>query len=143
MRTGASCRKPGANISWERSCGQPSERNVPRSPPRPLQGGCQIDLGMIKQEGSLDGKFLLSANDENLPVKSLALGYKQLLAVDRAFRTLKSSLLLRPMYLSKDDRNRSHCSLSTALAGRKKPWTGFNSGLKTSIKKLEADQFQD
>jgi transposase len=82
---------------------------------------------MIKQEWSLDGKFLLSANDENLSVKSLALGYKQLLAVDRAFRTLKSSLLLRPMYLSKDDRNRSHCSFQ-------QPWlVGESPGLGSTL----------
>ena len=38
----------------------------------------------------------------------IALGYKQLLEVERAFRTLKSTLGLRPVYHSRDDRIRSH-----------------------------------
>ena len=52
--------------------------------------------------------YLLSTSDESLSVEDIALGYKQLLEVERAFRTLKSSLSLRPIYHSKDDRIRSH-----------------------------------
>ena len=43
-----------------------------------------------------------------MSVEDVALGYKQLLEVERAFRTLKSSLSLRPIYHSKDDRICSH-----------------------------------
>jgi len=39
------------------------------------------------------------------------LGYKQLLEVERSFRTLKGPLSLRPVYHSKDDRIRSHVLL--------------------------------
>jgi len=38
-------------------------------------------------------------------------GYKLLLEVERAFRSLKSTLNLRPVYQSKDDRIRSHVIL--------------------------------
>jgi transposase len=71
-------------------------------------GKFKIDLAKVKQEEALDGKFLLSTSDESLSVEDIALGYKQLLEVERAFRTLKSSLSLRPIYHSKDDRIRSH-----------------------------------
>lgn len=71
-------------------------------------GKLKIDLAKLKQEEALDGKFLLSTSDESLSVEDIALGYKQLLEVERAFRTLKSSLSLRPVYHSKDDRIRSH-----------------------------------
>lgn len=71
-------------------------------------GKLKIDLPKVKQEEALDGKYLLSTSDESLSVEDIALGYKQLLEVERAFRTLKSSLSLRPIYHSKDDRIRSH-----------------------------------
>jgi transposase len=51
---------------------------------------------------------LLSTSDQHLSAKDIALGYKQLLEVKRAFRTLKSTMCLRPVYHSKDDRIRSH-----------------------------------
>jgi hypothetical protein len=71
-------------------------------------GKFKIDLAKVKQEEALDGKYLLSTSDESLSVEDVALGYKQLLEVERAFRTLKSSLSLRPIFHSKDDRIRSH-----------------------------------
>jgi len=71
-------------------------------------GKFKIDLAKVKQEEALDGKYLLSTSDESLSVEDVALGYKQLLEVERAFRTLKSSLALRPIYHLKDDRIRSH-----------------------------------
>ncbi|RPJ10283.1 MAG: IS1634 family transposase [Deltaproteobacteria bacterium] len=71
-------------------------------------GKFKIDLAKVKQEEALDGKYLLSTSDESLSVEDVALGYKQLLEVERAFRTLKSSLSLRPIYHSKDDRICSH-----------------------------------
>ena len=71
-------------------------------------GKLKIDLAKLKQQEALDGKYLLSTSDGSLSVEDIALGYKQLLEVERAFRTLKSSLSLRPIYHSKDDRIRSH-----------------------------------
>jgi len=71
-------------------------------------GKLKIDIAKVKQEETLDGKYLLSTSDESLSVEDIALGYKQLLEVERAFRTLKSSLSLRPIYHSKDERIRSH-----------------------------------
>lgn len=81
-------------------------------------GRLKIDLAKVKQEESLDGKYLLSTSDESLSTEDIAIGYKQLLEVERAFRTLKSSLSLRPVYHSKDERIRSHvliCWLSLLL----------------------------
>ena len=71
-------------------------------------GRLKIDLAKVKQQEKLDGKYLLSTSDSHLSAKDIALGYKQLMEVERAFRTLKSTLCLRPMYHSKDDRIRSH-----------------------------------
>ena len=46
-----------------------------------------------------------------LPTEDVALGYKQLLNVEVAFRTLKSSLDLRPVYHRKEERIRAHVLL--------------------------------
>jgi transposase len=71
-------------------------------------GGLKLLRAKIREEERLDGKFLLSSSCETLSAEDIALGYKQLLDVERAFRTLKSSLDLRPVYHSKDERIRAH-----------------------------------
>jgi len=43
--------------------------------------------------------------------EEIALGYKQLLEVERAFRSLKQTLELRPLYHRKDERIRTHVTL--------------------------------
>jgi len=74
-------------------------------------GSLKIDKAKVKQEEKLDGKYLLSTSDKSLSAEDVALGYKQLMEVERAFRTLKSTLSLRPVYHTKDDRIRSHVML--------------------------------
>lgn len=71
-------------------------------------GKLKIDKAKVRHDEKLDGKYLLSTSDQHLSAEDIALGYKQLLEVERAFRTLKSSLSLRPVYHSKDERIRSH-----------------------------------
>jgi len=71
-------------------------------------GKLKIDKAKVKQDEKLDGKYLLSTSDKSLSPTDVALGYKQLMEVERAFRTLKSTLSLRPVYHTKDDRIRSH-----------------------------------
>lgn len=74
-------------------------------------GVIKINQAKVKAEEELDGKYLLSTSDESLSPEEVALGYKQLLEVERAFRTLKTTLELRPMYHHKDERIRAHVLL--------------------------------
>ena len=74
-------------------------------------GKLKVDKAKIKIAEKLDGKYLLSTSDKSLSAKDVALGYKQLIEVERAFRTLKSTLSLRPVYHTKDERIRSHVML--------------------------------
>jgi len=74
-------------------------------------GKLRMDKGKVREEEKLDGKYLLSTSDMSLSAEDIALGYKQLMEVERAFRTLKTTISLRPMYHSKDDRIRSHVLL--------------------------------
>nr|WP_243646825.1 hypothetical protein [Melghiribacillus thermohalophilus] len=47
-------------------------------------------------------------SDDTLSVEDVALGYKQLLPVENAFRILKSTLHLRPIYHRLEERIRAH-----------------------------------
>jgi transposase len=74
-------------------------------------GSIKIDKGKIREEAHLDGKYILSTSDDTLTPEDIALGYKQLLEVERAFRTLKTTLDLRPVYHRKDERIEAHVFL--------------------------------
>jgi len=74
-------------------------------------GQMRINMAKVRQDEKLDGKYLLSTSDRHLSAEDIALGYKQLLEVEQAFRTLKTTLELRPVYHSRDDRIRSHILL--------------------------------
>jgi hypothetical protein len=74
-------------------------------------GLLRIDAAAIAREANLDGKYLLSTSDPTLSAEDLALGYKQLLEVERGWRELKTTPDLRPVYHRREDRIRSHILL--------------------------------
>lgn len=81
-------------------------------------GLLRIDRAAVKAEEHLDGKFLLRTSDPTLSVEDIALGYKQLLEIERAWRDMKSTLDLRPVYHHLERRIRAHvllCWLSLLL----------------------------
>ena len=79
---------------------------------RELQDGqLRINRTLLEEEAKLDGKFLLSTTDPSLSAEDVALGYKQLSEVEDAFRTLKTTLELRPIYHHLPDRIRAHVLL--------------------------------
>jgi len=75
------------------------------------RGRLVVDAQKVKAEERVDGKFLLSTSDDSLSVEDVALGYKQLLEVERGWRDFKHVLDLRPVYHRKDDRIRAHVLL--------------------------------
>lgn len=74
-------------------------------------GNLKIGRQVVKEAERLDGKYLIRTSDDTLSVEDIALGYKQLMEVEAAFRTLKTTLDLRPVYHRKDERIRSHVLL--------------------------------
>jgi transposase len=72
------------------------------------QGSPRIDRRKLREEARLDGKYLVRTSDDTLAAEDVALGYKQLAEVERAFRSLKHDLDLRPVYHRLDERIRSH-----------------------------------
>ena len=74
-------------------------------------GLLRIDKAKIKTETNLDGKYLLRSSDPKLSAQDIALGYKQLLQVERGWRDMKSVLDLRPVYHRLEERIRAHVIL--------------------------------
>jgi transposase len=74
-------------------------------------GQLRVNRALLDEEAKLDGKFLLSTTDPSLSAEDVALGYKQLFEVENAFRTLKTTLELRPIYHHLPDRIRAHVLL--------------------------------
>ena len=101
-------------------------------------GLLRIDKARIKTEENLDGKYLLRSSDPDLSAEDIALGYKQLLEVERGWRDMKQVLDLRPVYHRREDRIRAHvilCWLALLLirvtentAGR--PWNKIRADLQ-------------
>jgi Transposase DDE domain len=74
-------------------------------------GRLVVDQQKVRAEERVDGKFLLSSSDDSLTAEDIALGYKQLIEVERGWRTLKHTLELRPVYHRKEERIRAHVLL--------------------------------
>jgi Transposase DDE domain len=74
-------------------------------------GLLRTDAGKVKAEENLDGKYLLRTSDPKLTAEDIALGYKQLLEVERGWRDLKQVIDLRPVYHRKEERIRAHLTL--------------------------------
>jgi hypothetical protein len=79
---------------------------------RQTPGGLlRVDRAAVRAEAHLDGKFLLRSSDPTLTAEDIALGYKQLLQVERGWRDMKTTLDLRPVHHRKEDRIRAHVQL--------------------------------
>jgi len=74
-------------------------------------GKLRIDTAKVKTEANLDGKYLLRSSDPTLSATDIAVGYKQLLEVERGWRDMKSIIDLRPVYHRLEDRIRAHVVL--------------------------------
>ena len=87
---------------------------------RTTTGGLlRIDSAAVKAEARLDGKYLLRSSDPKLSAEDIAVGYKQLLEVERGWRDMKSILDLRPVHHRLEQRIRAHvllCWLALLLA---------------------------
>jgi len=77
----------------------------------------QVDIEQLESEAIYDGKYVLRTNTE-LEAKEVALAYRDLWQIERAFRHLKTTLEVRPIYHWNEDRIRGHvcvCFLALVL----------------------------
>jgi transposase len=108
-------------------------------------GVLKIDRAKAKKEEHLDGKYILSTSDDSLSPEDVALGYKQLMEVERAFRTLKTTLDLRPVYHRKDERITAHvflCFLALLLVRTAERKTGLTwDKIRSVMERLHLGEF--
>ena len=121
--------------------GKPGLKRFLRTTPGGL---LRIDKQKIRTEANLDGKYLLRCSDPHLSAEDIALGYKQLLEVERGWRDMKQILDLRPVYHRREDRIRAHvllCWLALLLIRAAEttaggPWTWQR--IRTELQRLHA-----
>lgn len=94
-----------------RACALRISRRFGRYVRQLRNGSLELNRGTVAQEERLDGKYLIHTSDQSLSTEEVALGYRQLLQVERGWRDLKQQLELRPMFHRKEDRIRSHILL--------------------------------
>jgi transposase len=75
-------------------------------------GELRIDQAAVERAQKNDGKFVVHSNDDTLSAEDMALGYKQLMRVEQAWRDLKSVLRMRPVYHWRPHRIHAHVSLT-------------------------------
>lgn len=108
-------------------------------------GLLRLDAAAVKAEQRLDGKYLLRSSDPTLPAEDIALGYKQLLEIERGWRDMKSTLDLRPVYHRREDRIRAHillCWLALLLIRVAETTTGHTwTKIRTEIERIHLGMF--
>ena len=71
----------------------------------------RVDRAAVRAEAHLDGEFLLRSSAPTLSAEDSALGYKQLLRVERGWLDMKTTLDPRPVHHRKQDCIRAHVQL--------------------------------
>ena len=99
------------NKSGKASCKLEIHPTLGRYLKRDRRGRLVIDYKRVQAEERLDGKYLVITSDETLSTEDVALSYKQLAEVERAWRSLKTHLDLRPMNHRKAGRIKAHVLL--------------------------------
>ena len=108
-------------------------------------GLLRVDAKKIAAETNLDGKYLLRTSDPHLTSEDIALGYKQLLEVERGWRDMKQVLDLRPVYHRREERIRAHvllCWLALLLIRIAENTSGQTwNQIRTQVQRLHAITF--
>ncbi len=99
-------------VHSKRSCQLRASRRYGKYLRTTPTGKLHIDRGAIRRAVRLDGKFVVHSNDDTLTAADLALGYKQLMRVEEAWRTLKSGLRMRPVFHWAPHRIHAHIALT-------------------------------
>jgi hypothetical protein len=108
-------------------------------------GLLRIDATKVKAETNLDGKYLLRCSDPHLSAEDIAVGYKQLLEVERGWRDMKQVIDLRPVYHRLEERIRAHvtlCWLALLLVRITETTTGNTwPTIRTELQRLHVGTF--
>lgn len=95
----------------KRTCELLTSRRYGRFLRQSSGGALAIHRAAVCAEARLDGKWVVTSNDDSLSAEDLALGYKQLMRVEECWRTMKSGLRTRPVFHWTPHRICAHISL--------------------------------
>jgi transposase len=95
----------------KRTCELVSSRRYGRYLRQTPSGVPKVDRAAVAAQAALDGKWVITSNDDTLSAEDLALGYKQLLRVEECWRSMKSGLRTRPVFHWTAHRICAHISL--------------------------------
>jgi Transposase DDE domain len=110
------------------------------------QGRPSIDGAKVRRAAQLDGKFVLTTNDDSLSAADIALGYKGMWIIEACFRKMKTTGLgIRPMFHWTPRRIVAHVKLCTlalmiqraAEIAAEAPW----SQLADALERLKAVRY--
>src|SRR3954447_7522298 len=109
-------------------------------------GRPHLDKAKIRRAEQLDGKFVLTTNDDTLSVADIALGYKGMWIIEGCFRKMKTTgLEVRPMFHWMPHRITAHvrlCVLALMIQRAAEIATGLPWGrLATLLERLEAVRY--
>lgn len=101
-----------------------------------------IDKAKLSQVGRLDGCYVVKTNLQECSAEKIHDRYKSLSQVEWAFRTEKSQLSVRPIYLRKRERTISHlliCMLAYIIERYlREKWADFDITVAEGIEKLSS-----
>ena len=81
-------------------------------------GELRLNQVAVREQERHDGIWIIHSNDDELSAEDMALAYKQLLRVEECWRTMKSTIEIRPVFHRSPRRIRTHvflCVLSLLL----------------------------
>ncbi|RQW06758.1 transposase, partial [candidate division KSB1 bacterium] len=109
-------------------------------------GKLALNKTKLQREARYDGKYLIESSDDTLSLSDIVLGCKQPYDVEHAFRTLKTTLDLRPNYHTKHDRIRCHiflCFIALVLVRMSETATGKSwTRIRTELNRLYYGEFK-
>jgi Transposase DDE domain len=113
---------------------------------RDEHGRPYLDREKVRRAEQLDGKFVLTTNDDTLAVADLALGYKGMWIIEGCFRRMKTTgLAVRPMFHWMPQRITAHvklCVLALMIQRTAEIAAGLPWGrLVTLLERLEAVRY--
>ena len=106
-----------------------------------------LDQAKVKRAEHLDGKFVLTTNDDSLSVADIALGYKGMWIIESCFRAMKTTgLEVRPMFHWTPHRITAHvklCVLALMIQRAAENATGQTwKQIQTALEPIKAVQYQ-
>ena len=138
--------KPGEGHS-KRTCDLVTSERFGKYLRRTPGGRLEIDRAAVKREERMDGKWVVTTNDDTLTPVDMALGYKQLMQVEDCWRMMKTGMRMRPIYHWTPNRIHAHVTvcvlalLLTRMAENRAndSWRNIASSLQT-IKVVEYER---